>query len=237
MVIIFIMVLVSFIFLLCHWQRTGLTLLALSLLTIVLTGLPFLPNALLGDLEQQYSAVHKPDPKVHWIVVLGAGMVYSQRMPADMQLSTVSTLRLMEAVRLYKSLPDAKLILSGGKTVDQYWETQFRQRVANLVGVPDEDIMSLPAARNTHEEAEFTAKILSDQPFYLVTSASHMPRAMRLFKKQGLHPLAAPSNFIVRTGRRHWYHWCIPSASSWIKLSIVFYEKIGLAWATLRGYV
>jgi len=38
-------------------------------------------------------------------------------------------------------------------------------------------------------------KRVGEKPFILITAAYHMPRSMALFKKQGLHPIAAPTNF------------------------------------------
>lgn len=236
MVIVFMIFLVAFVFLIFHWQRTGLVFMAVGLLVFVVFGLPFIPNFLIGQLENQYAPA-KPRSAVHYIVVLGAGMTHSPNRPMDMQLSTVSMLRLIESVRIYKSLPQAKLVISGGKTIDQYLEAKGREQIAELLSIPESDIVTLPAALNTNQEARFTAKVVGQNPFYLVTSAVHMARSMALFNKQGLNPIAAPANYIVHPGKRYWYRKVIPTSGSWVKVTIYFYEKVGLAWAWLRGYV
>lgn len=236
-VLIFVILLVAFILLLCHLHRTGLVLMAVGLLGLLVLSLPFVPNHLLSALERRYSPVATPKPDVRWVLVLGAGMVYDKRLPADMQLNAASTLRLVDGVRLYKQLPHAKLVLSGGKTIDEKLETTFRRDVARMLSVPDSALVTMPSALNTQQEARFAKKIIGDAPFYLVTSATHMARSMALFKAQGMQPIAAPANFIVRQGRRPLFRQIVPSSSNFVKMTIYFYEKVGVFWAWLRGYL
>ncbi|MDF1655624.1 MAG: ElyC/SanA/YdcF family protein [Coxiellaceae bacterium] len=232
-----ILLLIAFIFFVLHWHRTGLTLMAIGLFGLFLLSLPEIPNRLLSQLERHYAAVIEPDPTIHQVLVLGAGMIYDKRLPGDMQLSAASILRLVEAIRLYKKLPEAKLILSGGKTIDEHQEAKVREKLAELLAVPEKDIELLPPAKNTHQEARFASKVVQQQPFYLVTSAAHMRRSVALFKKQGLHPVAAPSNFIVRLGKKNPYRYYIPNTGNLVKTYIYLYETIGYCWYRLTGGV
>ena len=50
-------------------------------------------------------------------------------------------------------------------------------------------------AKTTFEEAQHMKKRVGEKPFILVTAAYHMPRTMKLFKKAGLNPIAAPTDF------------------------------------------
>ncbi|MDF1796937.1 MAG: ElyC/SanA/YdcF family protein [Coxiellaceae bacterium] len=233
----FLLLLVAFVLLVMHWHRTGLALMAIGLFGLLLLSLPEIPNRLLSQLERHYAAVLEPDPKVQQVLVLGAGMIFDKRLPGDMQLSAASIIRLIEAIRLYKKLPDAKLILSGGKTIDEHQEAKVREKLAELLAVPEKDIVLLPPAKNTDQEATFAEKVVKDQPFYLVTSAAHMRRSVALFKKHGLQPIAAPSNFIVRLGKRHPYRFYIPNTGNLVKTYIYLYETIGFYWYKLTGGV
>ena len=230
-----LVLLVAFILLVMHWHRAGITLMAIGLFGLLLLSLPGIPNRLLSQLERHYAAVMQPDPKIQQVLVLGAGMIYDKRLPGDMQLSAASILRLVEAIRLYKKLPKAKLILSGGKTIDEHQEAKVREKLAELLAVPEADIVLLPPAINTDQEARFASKIVKDQPFYLVTSAAHMRRSVALFKKQGLQPVAAPSNFIVRLGKKNPYRYYIPNTGNLVKTYIYLYETIGFYWYKLTG--
>lgn len=60
------------------------------------------------------------------------------------------------------------------------------------------EVLEEGTSRNTDENAKLSAKILDARGFkrvLLVTSASHMPRALRSFQKVGLEVLPAPTAF------------------------------------------
>ena len=50
-------------------------------------------------------------------------------------------------------------------------------------------------AKTTFEEALWMKKRVGDKPFVLITAGYHMPRAYGLFKKAGLNPIPAPTDF------------------------------------------
>ena len=64
------------------------------------------------------------------------------------------------------------------------------------MGVSKYNILMQEEPRDTEEEALYVKRIVKNKPFILVTAAYHMPRAMELFKKEGLSPIAAPTNFL-----------------------------------------
>jgi len=111
----------------------------------------------------------------------------------------------------------ARLIFTGG-----WWPTQpdlppegdvLRQR-AIAIGVPAAAVQSTSRVRNTADEARVVAAMLpARSTVMLVTSAFHMPRARKLFERQGLtvlpfavdfqasgawagHPLRDPLNYV-----------------------------------------
>jgi uncharacterized SAM-binding protein YcdF (DUF218 family) len=93
----------------------------------------------------------------------------------------------------------ARLIFTGG-----WWPTQpdlppegdvLRQRAIAL-GVPADAVLSTSKVRNTADEAKAIAAMLpARSTVLLVTSAFHMPRAQRLFERQGLTVLPFPVDF------------------------------------------
>lgn len=92
-----------------------------------------------------------------------------------------------------------RLIFTGG-----WWPTQprlqpegevLRQRAIAL-GLPAADLLSTGRVRNTAEEARAIAALLPPgASLVLVTSAFHMPRAQRLFQRQGLRVSPFPVDF------------------------------------------
>ncbi len=54
----------------------------------------------------------------------------------------------------------------------------------------------LDLPKDTEEEAAAVKQAIGDAPFLLVTSASHLPRAMIFFQQEGLNPLPAPGESV-----------------------------------------
>ena len=92
-----------------------------------------------------------------------------------------------------------RLIFTGG-----WWPTQphlqpegdvLRQRAISL-GLPPADLISTARVRNTAEEATAIAALLPrGAGVVLVTSAFHLPRAVRLFERKGLRVIPFPVDF------------------------------------------
>jgi uncharacterized SAM-binding protein YcdF (DUF218 family) len=62
-------------------------------------------------------------------------------------------------------------------------------------GISADRLLIDEASRNTYENARFTARLLQSQPagrWLLITSASHMPRAIGTFRKNGIDVDAWP---------------------------------------------
>ena len=60
-----------------------------------------------------------------------------------------------------------------------------------------------------------------------------MPRAMILFQKEGLKPIAAPSPYDVQENS----YLSIPTASNIKNTEIALHEYIGIIWATIKGQI
>ena len=99
-----------------------------------------------------------------------------------------------------------------------------------------EDILQLAEPRDTEEESQQIAPIVGPHRFILVTSASHMPRAMGLFKRRGLQPIAAPTDYLAPRRRLELDDF-VPDGYKLFKSQIAFYEYLGQAWETLRGKI
>jgi uncharacterized SAM-binding protein YcdF (DUF218 family) len=107
-------------------------------------------------------------------------------------------------------------------------------KMGEALGVSENDILTLSEPRDTEEESQQVAPIVGSQRFILVTSASHIPRAMGLFRKRGMQPIAAPTDYLTP---RHQLEPddLFPDGYKLFKSQIAFYECLGLAWETLRG--
>lgn len=195
--------------------------------------------ALLNQLQTEYTPLIHPPQNVTEIVVLGGGVSGGKNDPPNLNLSSASLSRLVEGIRLFKALrmnnPNAQLILSGGRVFQSPSVAGKMQNTAVMLGVDQKNTVLEDGSTDTHQEAVFLQKILGKNPFILVTSAYHMPRAMALFEGLGMHPIAAPTQFIT-------YHdnlslWRIPTANSVVISDIAIHEYLGILWAKIRGYI
>jgi uncharacterized SAM-binding protein YcdF (DUF218 family) len=147
-------------------------------------------------LERQFAPMLKPpeSPKTSRIVVLSG---YGEEHPAIPITSNVSSMTigsLAEGLRLYRLVPGAKLIMSGGtlrsgdKPVAGLMADFLKQ-----MGVPAEDILVEGRSRNTFENLVEIKETVGTEPFILVSSGIHLKRAVGVAKHLQMNPLPAPS--------------------------------------------
>jgi uncharacterized SAM-binding protein YcdF (DUF218 family) len=188
-------------------------------------------------LEYQYPALLSLQniQNVKWIVVLGGGHTSDPKLPITSQLSKASLIRLVEGIRIHNGLPKSKLILSGGSVFEKISNAQVLADVAIAIGVKKEDLILEDVSKDTEDEVRLIQQIVSQEQFILVTSASHMPRSMALFKKLGMHPIPAPTDYLVKECQEMNPGKFFPRVENLDKAERAFYEYLGLAWAKLRG--
>ena len=167
-------------------------------------------------------------------MVLGGGSKDNPSLTPEDRLSEASLKRLLEGIRLCRHLPEARLILSGGDYSGEKPVAQIMREAALPFGLPSSRMILEESSWDTHDEARFLKNLLGSDPFYLVTSANHMPRSMALFKKAGTHPMAAPTDFQA-LGETFKPTVLFPQAAALVKTEQAFYEYLGLAWGWIRG--
>ena len=109
----------------------------------------------------------------------------------------------------------------------------MQKKLAISLGVDKEDIILYLGTKDTQEEAQAGKKLLGDKPFILVTSASHMTRAVNFFRNEGLAPIPAPTNHLASTKYPNYTDFF--SSEALTKSRIVFHEILGLIWQKLKG--
>src|SRR5205814_2849350 len=114
--------------------------------------------------------------------------------------ATGSTLaRLVEGIRLHRQAPGSRLLLSGASVLGSGSDAESMSAIAVSLGVSPRSIVTDDTSQDTESQADNIARILTGEPCVLVTSASHMPRAVALFRKVGVETLPAPANYIAQS--------------------------------------
>lgn len=218
-----------------RWQRSGKAMLTFSWLLLLLLSLQPVADTLLRPLERQY-ATWQGHPQAPYIVVLGGGYTWNPTWAPGSNLINNSLPRVVEGIRLWRATPGAKLIFTGAAAPgNPVSAAEAAARVAISLGVPAADIIVLDTPKDTEEEAQAVASRLGQQPFLLVTSASHLPRAMIFFQHQGLHPLPVPANQLAIDSPLNGWERAIPSPVWLMHSDRAVYEGLGQLWQRMKG--
>ena len=163
-----------------------------------------------------------------YILLLGSGGIADPSLPVNSQLSATANSRFLEALRLYQANPNAVLVVSGASFGDIKSHAQMMQELALIMGIPAKQIIRLDKSLDTNDEAQKMSEIIRGKKSVLVTSATHMDRALKLFYQYGTAPTAAPSNFLAknRRGDTPSYYY-IPNSYQLYKSKIAWHEYIG----------
>ncbi len=191
----------------------------------------FISLPLANQLEQQYAPLTDL-PKVNDIVVLGGGVRSNPNLPPNTQLQSASLSRLVEAMRLYRLYKrhhqSIQLVLSGGRVFGSMAEAGVLENTATLLGVDPKDVILENGSEDTYQETIYIKKIVGHKPFILVTSATHMPRAMALFKQEGLFPIPAPTQYMAQTTSPFYnISQYVPNSKNLVLTDIALHEYIG----------
>ncbi|MCL2919614.1 YdcF family protein [Shewanella litorisediminis] len=214
------------------WQRRALarSLLMVSVAALVFLSSTFGSNMLINPLEQRYSANPRPIEGDCVVSVLGFEHDDAIHGSAVQQLSPVALARLTEGLKQMSLGKDCTLIVSGYRSdYNRFAHADVMKQAAMELGVPEAQIIALPLARDTLEEARQIKALGLDVPIRLVTSAAHMPRAMAMFAHEGLNAEAAPTDFTAR--RSTWWRLNAETLSSSQK---AIHEYVGTLWFELR---
>lgn len=192
----------------------------LTISIVWITTISYVPfsNFLIKPLETTYQKLEIIPKDVQYILLLGG----------DMES------RAWEVLRLYNTIPNVKIITSGYEERGKIPEAIKTANILYNIGIGPEDIIIHSEPKDTKEEAIKIKKVLGEQRFILVTSAYHMPRAIALFKKEGLDPIPAPTDLKIKDNDKVI---SVPSGKQLQKTEIAMHEYIGTLWAKLRGQI
>jgi uncharacterized SAM-binding protein YcdF (DUF218 family) len=152
--------------------------------------------------------------------------------------------RLIQAVTLYRDGKIRKIFISGGSgsilEKDVLEGAVLRDYLLKL-GIPDSSIVIEKYSKNTRENALFSKPILDSLNkhgrYLLITSAFHMPRALRCFQKVGIN--VTPYSADRYSGPRKFVfdHMFIPATGALDGWNVLLHEWIGFVMYKVSGYI
>lgn len=231
---IFILILTS-IFLLRNSYKKAKIFLFIAILWFLLISNQTISNAILSPLENTYPALINT-PKVNYILVLGNAHKSDKNLSISSQVKSTAINRLVEGIRHYKNLENSgqksKLIVSGYSFDDINSHAKMQKILAISLGVNENDIITLDTPQDTVEEAIETKKIVNDEKIILVTSASHMKRAVKLFEQKGLNIIPSPTEHKAYSDT---YPSSYFNSNNIKKVELAFHEYLGIIYSKIKG--
>jgi len=225
--------------LLLRCRRLGLATLAASSLLLAVGWSPIGISGLLV-LEDRFAPPTLPT-NISGVILLGGAV--DTHIAADRGVAALNEAgeRLTAVRTLAERFPGARIFISGGAGhaggERPLTESAVARDLLIAMGVADSRIAMEERSRNTCENAIESLAAIKPQPvdrWLLVTSASHMPRAMGCFRAAGFDVIPYPVDFRSR-GNADLFR---PAASIAIGLStadLAAHEWIGLATYRLMG--
>lgn len=225
--VIFIVAGLAFLFF-NKWQRTAKVLIAFGLTYLVIMSWSPTGTWLLRPIEQTYSPISE-DIIPDFILVLGSAASSDPDVPLASQLSSSARARIHKGIRLAKLHQHSQLILTGYAGQNSRAIAEVYKDFAIKLGVSQERIITVPEAKDTAEEAQAAKNIINGKTLALVTSASHMKRAVLLFEQQGLSPIPAPTFYLAK-----WPSDWRFGSTGLLMSERAIHEHVGYFWAWLK---
>ena len=172
------------------------------------------------------------------VVLAGGSHRYSNQRSGVEFVAEASALRALEAARIYHMLSNPLVVASGGIIGERTRPMAAKLADALIsLGVPAGRIIQETRSKNTREHAIYVPAFLRKhgvERFVLVTSPTHIRRAVRAFEAQASHPVHSMSS--IRSSRP------VRTMSDWWpghhNLSIsqqALYDYFGLVYYWSRG--
>ena len=228
-------------------RRSRRVLLSLGLGLLLICGNGWVVEILGKQLERECKQV-QDIADGDCILVLGGGTVPPVFPRRFVEVSEAGD-RIIYASRLFRMGKAHRVICSSGVATGGLAARAPAEDMADLMeffGVPREAIILEKASGNTREHARNLAPVFLDRGFkrvLLVTSAMHMPRSIRVFRKQcpGVEFIQAPTDFrVVEPVAGPWYREIaavIPTPSNLHLFTEFAHEYLGMIYYRMRGWI
>jgi uncharacterized SAM-binding protein YcdF (DUF218 family) len=209
-------------------RRFALRSLSVAAAVVLIFSNGIVATLLLSPLEYAFPALQDPRQfaQAQYIVLLTGYGANDPNMPLSGRMNGASAFRVLEAANVRSRRPDCKVIVSGSAAAARVMGDQLLQ-----LGVPKDQLFIDIMSNDTSESARHLESMVQGTPLFLVTSAGHMTRAVGVFRKLGMTPIPAPTDYRLPMSAWHasWTNSPIHLEAS----DLAIHEYIGLAWYRL----
>ncbi|MFT4808844.1 MAG: uncharacterized SAM-binding protein YcdF (DUF218 family) [Paraglaciecola sp.] len=204
----------------------------LPLLWLLLCSMTYPSVLLIKHLENRYPVVpldSKEWRKTEAIVVMACNYFEDESLPFVSHWPNCSLQRNLHAALMYREQP-MPIFLAGDilGSNDKYSQASHNKHFFLQMGVKNTDIFVIPKGVNTETEVNALASILKGKHISLVTSASHLPRAVFYFEENNIPVLPIPVEHLSRKNVEPVVG--LPNATSLYRSERAIHEYLGLIY-------
>ena len=177
------------------------------------------------------------------IVVLGQGLDPDATLPVRFRDNDAFRNRMLEAARVAHLVPGSRLLVSMAGTAAPADKQAALAEYASLFSIEPERMIMIGGGIDTESEACLALAVAQSSNVIVVTSASHLPRAMPLFDRaahtNAFRLIAAPADFQVRKPNPlySWAQLPLPRSDYCQNADRLFHETWGRLFEKLRAFL
>lgn len=176
--------------------------------------------------------------------IILTGFTGQDKSPHDRVYTNKGADRILLPLRLYKEGYFKNFIITGGSgslLKKHSTEADELKQILLHAGVPEQNIFIEDKSRNTHENAQFSKRLLEKHPAFqqllLVTSAFHMRRAKGCFAKEKIMADSFPADFYSSDISFTPDRLLIPQESALYLWQRLLHEMLGYITYKAAGYL
>ena len=185
--IVLVLLLIGAVLLWTRWRGVGRRVITVTALMALLIATLPLDNWIIRPLEDRFPPVNQLPGQISGIITLGGGVE-----------------RLFEFIALARRHPEARLVFSGGSGSlflrQKGKEADAARMFFERMGLDVTRVIFENESRSTYENAVLSYALVkpkTGEKWVLITSASHMPRAVGVFRKVGWSVIPYPVNYVT----------------------------------------
>lgn len=203
---------------------------------------PFISRLFLRPLEAPYEKREELPRDCSAIVVLGGSGVAMYSKTDEPEINQAGD-RLLHAARLYKRGVAPRVVTSGGFGVGVFHqkvtEGEHNAMILREMGVDDSALVVEPKSLTTADHGPYIAALLDSlrlrKKIVLVTSAAHMYRSVKVFKKNGFTVYPSAADFQSRKEIVNGVKDFFPSAYALADVTAAIHEYYGIIGYKVLG--
>ncbi len=235
--LVFIFLLLSFLTSFSRYRRSQTRFfLTLAAIFFYLSTTSFLPRFFLEPLEARFRVPLEEElESAEAIVLLPCYIASDPGLRLIDRLGGETSKRFLAVLLLKQKFPEKPLLIvgagAGGKTGASYLK-----ELAQNLGF--KKVIALDAPKDTVSSAREVKRFLGrNKPVVLVTAAYHLPRAVFLFRQEGLKPIPYPAYRISKPSKEITWQDLWPHPLNLFYLDLAVHEYLGLAFYYFMDHI